>query len=79
MAKIQNIGVGKFIRSPRGIKGIDSKGMNIESMQIVSNEGNSFRCCPVTNGSSNPIKIDTTRFIFIPIDTDVDQVTINTL
>ena len=42
----------------------------------MTNEGNSFKCCPVTNGSTNPITVDTTRFVFVPIDANVDQVTI---
>ena len=77
MSKIQNVGVGGYIRGLKGIKGVDSRGMNSEVWKVMSNEGNSFKCCPVTNGSTNPATIDTTRFMFVPIDTNVSQVSIS--
>lgn len=76
MPKIQDLGVGNYIRSPRGRRGQDSRQMNVEVLLIASNEGNSFKCFPVTNPSSVPVGVDTTRYQFIPIDTVVDQVTI---
>lgn len=76
MPKIQNVGVGGYIRGLKGLMGIDSRGLNAEVWKVMSNEGNSFKCSPVTNGSANPVVIDESRYYFIPIDTNVDQVTI---
>jgi hypothetical protein len=76
MPKIQNVGVGGYIRNPRGRHGEDSRGMNVEVLQVAVNEGNSFRCYPVTDPKSVPVTVDTTRFQFIPIDTNVDQVSL---
>jgi hypothetical protein len=76
MPKIQNVGVGKFIRNPRGRRGADSRMMNVEVLQIAENGGNSFLCYPVTDAKTVPVTVDTTRFLQIPIDTVVDQVSI---
>lgn len=76
MPKIQNVGVGNFIRNPRGRQGEDSRGTNVEVLQVAVNEGNSFRCYPVTDAKAVPVTVDTTRFQFIPIDTMVQQVTL---
>lgn len=76
MAKIQTIGAGKYIRNPRGIKGHNSGGMNVEVLQIAVNQGGSYLCYPVTNTETNPVTVDTTRYYQIPIDTEVQQVTI---
>ena len=76
MPKIQNVGIGNYIRNPRGRRGSDSRQMNVEVMKIHSDEGNSFLCYPVTNTETDPVTLDTTRYQYIPIDTNVDQVTI---
>lgn len=76
MLKIQNVGVGKYIRSPRGIKGANSRDMNIEVWQVAVNEGNSFRCYPVTDPKSIPVTVDTTHYRFLPLDTMVEQVSL---
>ena len=73
MPKIQNIGLGNYIRNPRGRH--ISGGTKIELLQIASNEGNSFLCYPVTGKNSSQIIVDTTRYYYIPIDTDVEQAT----
>ena len=74
MPKIQTLGVGKYIRSIRGMKAVDSKGMNIEIWQIVSNQGNSFLCMPVPDPSAWPLTVDTSRHFFVNVDTDVQEV-----
>lgn len=76
MVKIQNVGVGNFIRDPRGRHGDDSRSQNVEALIVVANEGNSFRCHPITDAKSVPVTYDLTRFQFIPIDTMVEQVTV---
>lgn len=74
--KIQNVGVGNYIRNPKGVRLQDSDGRSFETLQVASNEGNSFLCYPVTNASTVPVTTDKTRYQFIPIDTMVEQVTI---
>lgn len=76
MPKIQNVGVGGFIRGLKGMKGVDSRGTNMEAWKVMTNEGNAFKCCPVLDGAANPVKVDETRHYMVPIDTRVDQVTI---
>jgi len=76
MPKIQTLALGTYIRNPRGKKEPNSRGMSIEILQIAENHGNSFLCFPVTNASSNPVTVDTTRYLFIPLDTNVESVTI---
>lgn len=76
MAKIQTIGVGNYIRNPRGGHNSDSLGMNIQVLQIAENHGNSFLCFPVTDPKSVPVTVDKTKYRFIPIDANVEQVTI---
>lgn len=76
MPKIQNVGIGNYIRNPRGRYGDNSKGSNVEVLQVASNEGNSFLCYPVLDPKANPVTIDTGRFQYIPIDTFVQQVTL---
>jgi len=76
MPKIQNIGLGNYIRNPRGRHGADSKQMNIEVLKVSENHGNSFLCYPVTDPKTVPVTVDTTRYQMIPIDTNVEQVSI---
>ena len=76
MPKIQNVGVGNFIRNPRGIRNPDSREMNVEVLQVSINQGNSFLCYPVTDAKTVPVTVDTTRYQQIPIDTQVDQVSV---
>lgn len=68
MAKIQTIGIGNYIRSPKG----RLAGGKIEVWQVAQNNGNSFLCYPVVSKQSNRVVLDTTRYYDIPIDTDVD-------
>lgn len=76
MIKIQNVGVGNFIRNPRGRHGVDSLQSNVEVLQVATDEGNSFKCFPVIDSKAVPVTVDTTRYQFIPIDTFVKKVTI---
>lgn len=76
MAKIQTIGVGNYIRNPRGGSPIDALGMNIGVLQIFENHGNYFLCFPVVDAKAVPVTLDKTKYRFIPIDTNVEQVTI---
>ena len=76
MAKIQNIGVGNFIRNPRGRHTPESKQQSIEVLQISSNQGNSFLCYPVKDAGAVPVTVDQSRHYFIPIDTNVERVMI---
>lgn len=73
MPKIQNIGIGNYIRSPRGRHAAGTT--KIEILQVAANNGDSFLCYPVVKKDSNTITVDTTRYYQIPIDTDVDQAT----
>lgn len=74
MPKIQDVGIGNYIRSPRGRHGADSRQSNVEILQVARNDGNTFLCYPVT--STAPLTLDTTRYQQIRIDTWVDQVSI---
>lgn len=74
--KIQNVGIGNFIRNPRGQHGSGSRQMNVEVLQVAKNDGNSFLCYPVTDAKTVPVTVDTTRFQQIKIDTVVDQVSV---
>lgn len=76
MAKIQNIGVGNYIRNPQGRHGMQSRGTNVEVLKIEENHGNSFLCYPISDPSSVPVTLDKSRYLFIPIDTDVQQVSV---
>lgn len=76
MPKIQNVGLGNYIRSPRGRHGQNSRQMNTEVLQVSRNDGNNFLCFPVVDARTIPVTLDTTRYQYIPIDTVVDQVTI---
>lgn len=76
MLKIQNVGIGSYIRSPRGRHGVDSRQSNIEVWQVSRNDGNSFLCFPVTDAKTVPVTLDTTRYWYVPLDTMVDKVSI---
>lgn len=76
MAKIQNIGVGGYIRNPHGKMGTDSRETNIAVMQVFANNGNSFRCHAVLSSESGRVVLDMTRYLDIPIDTEVKQASI---
>lgn len=76
MAKIQDIGTGNYIRDPRGVKTTDGRGMNIRVLKVQANDGNSFRCHPIKSIRGSTVEIDTENFIQIPIDTQVEPVTI---
>ena len=80
MARIQDVGVGGYIKDPRGRKQKDSRGTCVRALKVVQNNGNSFLCMPVVGvkqGPSGPeATLDTERYQQIPIDTNVDQVTI---
>lgn len=74
MAKIQDVGIGNYIRNPRGVKTKDGGGMGVEALRIDRSEGNSFLCFPVT--SKTPLTLDRSRGLVIPRDSEVEQVTI---
>ena len=75
MAKIETLGVGKYIQSPKGRS--HSRGVAISKvLKISSNEGNSFRCFPVKSVNSGNVVLDTTKYLHIPIGTDVREVTV---
>lgn len=74
MPKIQNVGVGGYIRNPRGRDAEDSRGMNTEILRVEGNDGNSFICFPVKRFDGGVPVIDTTRYQQIRVDTVVDQV-----
>lgn len=73
MPKIQNVGIGNYIRSPRGRHAAGSDKM--ELLQIAANNGNSFLCYPVIKKDGTTITVDTKRYYDIPVDTDVEQAT----
>lgn len=76
MPKISTLSVGDFIRNPKGRHASDSRQMNVEALKIVADHGNSFLCYPVTSiNSSNPT-VDTTRYVFISKDQNVDKISI---
>ena len=78
--KIQNVGIGNYIRNPRGRKLANSDGSAVEVLRVDANQGNSFLCFPVVGykagASENEAVLDRTRYLQIPIDTEVQQVTI---
>ena len=75
MAKIQDIGVGKYIKNPRG--GKVSGNQKIPNVLLIHiNDGNTFRCYAVKDAKAVPVTIDDSRAFVLPIDTDVEQVTI---
>lgn len=75
MAKIQTIGVGNYIRNPKGIRGVNSRQSNVEILKIYANNGNSFLCYPVKSVQSTRVILDTSQYYQIPIDTNVEQAT----
>ena len=75
MPKIQDVGVGAYIRNPHG--GRESAGVRISNvLKVMNNDGNTFRCYPVKSVASGEATIETEVYYNIPIDTQVDQVTI---
>lgn len=76
MPKIQDVGVGNYIRNPKGRHGADSRQTNVEVLKVSRSEGNGFLCYPVVDAAAVPPTLDTTRYQIIPIDTVVKQVTI---
>lgn len=74
MPKIQSIGLGNFIRNPRGTGTVSGGLKSREVMQVTTNNGNSFTCYPVM--AVNPLVLDKTRYLQIPIDTDVESASI---
>lgn len=73
MAKIQNIGIGNYFRSPRGRNLAATN--KIELLQVAANNGGSFLCYPVVGKQSTKVIVDTTRYYDIPVDTEVDPAT----
>lgn len=65
--KISELEVGDFIRNPK-------KGGQV--LQLTRNDGNSFLCYPVKDPKASPVTLDGSRFYSIPMDTNVEQVTI---
>ena len=75
MAKIQNVGLGKFIRGPKGRRTSGNVRVG-KAYQIVNNDGNSFRCFEVLSSDSGRIVLDETKWINIRLDQEVQEVTI---
>lgn len=70
MPKIQNVGIGNYIRNPEGRR---LPGTNIiELMQVSRNDGNSFLCYPVVGRVPGKTTLDTTRYLQVPLDTQVE-------
>lgn len=70
MPKIQNVAIGSYIRNPQGRR---LSGANvIEVMQVARNDGNTFLCYPVVGKASGKVSLDTTRYLQIAIDTQVE-------
>lgn len=71
--KISQIGVGGYIRNPKGRYGVDSQNSNIEVLKVAQNQGGSFICYPVTDPKTVPPTLDMTRYQFIPKDQVVTE------
>lgn len=67
MPKIQNVGLGNYIRNPKNRK---------EVLRVDTNNGNSFTCYPVKAVHSTRVVVDTERYEQIPLDREVEQITI---
>lgn len=65
--KIQNVGIGNYIRSPKH---------GNQVMQVSIDNGNSFLCYPIKDSKASPVTLDTTSYTFVPIDTVVKKVTL---
>lgn len=75
MPKIQDVGVGNYIRNPRKVS--RSSGVPKSAvMQVFKNDGNAFVCHPVKSSASGRVVLDLENYMYIPLDTQVDQVTI---
>lgn len=75
MARIQDVGIGNYIRNPRG--GRESAGVRISDiLKVMNNDGNTFRCYPVKSVNSGEATLETEVYYNIPLDAQVDQVTI---
>lgn len=72
MPKIQNIGIGNYIRNPRGTGATTGGVKSREVMQVFVQDGNQYRCHPVINARAVPVTLDMKRYIFIPVDTEVE-------
>lgn len=72
MPKIQNVGVGNYIRDPKGVKAANGAR---QILKIDASYGNSFLCYPVKSYASGLATLNYSTHQFIPIDTEVEQVT----
>ena len=67
MPKIQVVGVGNFIRDPKRPGQV---------LGVVTNNGNSFTCYPVSRVDSGVPVYDKTTYQMISLDTNVELATI---
>lgn len=71
MNKIQNIGIGNYIRDPRGAMAANGAK---QILKISDNYGNGFLCYPVKSFDSGVPTLIYTSHQIIAIDTMVEQV-----
>ena len=76
MPKIEDVGVGKYIRNPRRGKNKSGDVPLASVLRIEANDGNAFRCHTIKRIDSTRVTIDSENYQFIPIGTNVEQVTI---
>ena len=76
MPKIEDVGLGNYIRNPRKTKSKSGDVLLGTVLRVEVNDGNAFRCHPIKSIDSTRVTIDTENFQFIPIGTNVEQVTI---
>ena len=67
MAKLNDIGLGKYIRNPRRSKGV---------LKIETDTGNGFICYPVKEIHSTRVVLDLTKYQQLAKDFNAEEVTI---
>ena len=79
MPKISDVGVGGFIKNPRGTRLRGSNRTAVEVLKVSRNDGNSFLCIPVLEVKGTVVVLDSERHYFIQSDQFVDQVSIESV
>lgn len=73
MARLSTLSVGQFIRNPRDAR-IRRDGSAAPILEIIADEGDTFRCHPVKSYESGVSTIDTKEYQFISKQQEVERV-----
>lgn len=80
MPSLSSVGVGAYIKNPRGRRAEGSGQLACEVLYVSRDDGNTFLCYPVTStkvgANGKEAVLDTARYQQIPPHQQVEQVTI---